>query len=304
MNFNKCNPVLPMKKIVILIIVIVALAGFSWYFRVDVENFIVRSFDKLFEIKESAVDPFVSQLEQIEKEISVPAPLRSQINAASSNLTRSGVIEWTNGERIKNNLSPLDENLELNQAAAAKAQDMFKNQYFEHVSPSGIGPGQLAETVGYNFITLGENLALGNYKDDQALVQAWMNSPEHRANILNSHFRQIGVAVVKGVFEGKTTWLAVQEFGTSLSSCPPQPDETIRAQISANENRLAQLSDAMGIDRQQINNLSKRDSNYNQLVAEYNNLVNQYNLLAGETKTMVEQYNVQVRAFNTCVQNF
>src|SRR6185369_15716694 len=117
-------------------------------------------------------------------------------------------------------LPALKENALLDKAAKKKLDDMFAQQYFEHINPQGKGPSDLAKSVGYDYIAIGENLALGNFKNDAELVQAWMDSPGHRANILNKQYTEIGVAVGQGTYEGKKTWLAVQEFGRPTSSCP------------------------------------------------------------------------------------
>ena len=112
------------------------LAGGLFYFRSDVLN-IYRSFP---EITESA--PQI--IGDLKKEISAPAPLRISVKKVSAVLTRAGVMNWTNVQRKENgNLPPLKENLVLNAAAEAKLKDMFRNQYFEHESPLGIGPGEL-----------------------------------------------------------------------------------------------------------------------------------------------------------------
>ena len=118
-------------------------------------------------------------------------------------LSQNDVIDLTNKARATyGSLPALKENSKLDFSAEKKLQDMFMKQYFEHVSPSGIGVGDLANQISYEYIVIGENLALGNFKDDQALVDAWMASPAHRANILNKHYTEIGVAVGKGTFEG------------------------------------------------------------------------------------------------------
>jgi len=114
--------------------------------------------------------------------------------------------------------------------------DIFEKQYFAHISPEGLGPSDLAEKSGYEYIMIAENLALGNFKDDNTLVNAWMDSPGHRANILNNRYTEIGVAVGKGFFSESNennkeeiateVWIAVQEFGLPLSSCP-KPEESL-----------------------------------------------------------------------------
>jgi len=153
---------------------------------------------------------------EVGKQILTSSPLN--IGGASNNvvLLQSKIIEETNFQRMLSSISPLQELKEsqlLNKAAAAKAQDMFKNQYFEHVSPSGVGPGDLAQNYGYEYILVGENLILGNFSSEKELVQDWMNSPGHRANILNNRFTEIGVAIIKGTYKGDTVWIGVQEFG-------------------------------------------------------------------------------------------
>ena len=96
---------------------------------------------------------------------------------------------------------------------------MFEKEYFEHKSPSGIGASDIAHDVGYEFILVGENIALGNFDGDEALVQAWMDSPGHRANILNKRYTEIGIAAEKGLYQGKMMWLAVQIFARPMSLC-------------------------------------------------------------------------------------
>ena len=129
-------------------------------------------------------------------------------------LVKRKIIEETNVQRKTNGLPALSENATLDEVAKSKAYDMFRNQYFDHVSPTGVGPEELAESLGYNYSFQGENLLMGNFISEKAMVQDWMNSPGHRANILNSHYTEIGVSVVKEKYKGKTVWIGVQEFGS------------------------------------------------------------------------------------------
>src|SRR3989344_7479541 len=275
------------------------LAGGLFYFRSDVLK-IYRSFP---EITESA--PQI--IGDLKKEISAPAPLRISVKKVSAVLTEPGVINWTNAQRKDNgNLPPLKENLILNAAAEAKLKDMFKNQYFEHVSPAGIGPGELVESAGYEYIASGENLALGNFDGDRDLVQAWMDSPGHRANILNMKYQEIGIAVGKGTFEGHETWLAVQEFGKPISACP-SPDENLKTNIDAYENKLEKFrtnADALKNEIESSEPRTKEErKEYNQKVDEYNVMVRQINSLIDELKVMIANYNSQVQGFNACAAN-
>lgn len=237
---------------------------------------------------------------EIEKQVSTPPPLQATEESEESFLTKEGVIEWTNAQRKNNGLAPLKENLKLDLSAKIKAQDMFANQYFAHESPSGTGVSDLAENAGYDFIMIGENLALGNFENDEVLVQAWMDSPGHRANILNENYQEIGVSVIKGIYEGRTTWMAVQHFGMPVSACP-QPDETLKAQIEENKIRADALQTELNILKNEIESARPRHKpDYNEKIDEYNNLVSQYNTLIAETKNIVAEYNLQVNSFNNC----
>lgn len=277
------------KKFIIIILIVIGVVGL----------FLIRNTltKKLAEIQKSG-DVIVGN---IKKDILAPPPLRAISESDQAYLTRNGVINWTNVQRTNVGLPSLAENYQLNAAAKLKVQDMFARQYFEHVSPTGGNIGTLLDGVGYAYIAVGENLALGNFKNDQALVQAWMDSPGHRANILNVRFKEIGVAVAKGMFEGHQTWLAVQAFALPLSACP-QADASLKSQINQLEVQVAQLKVSADMILAEMDTLSKgnnRDA-YNQKVREYNALVNQLNNFVAQLKESVAQYNEQVRVFNIC----
>ena len=257
-------------------------------------------FDFSKKLSESKVDIENTIIDEVKKEIFAPPPLRAKQEAAGANLTQGGVLSWTNENRKQNGLPALSANPALNLAAALKVNDMFGKQYFAHVSPSGLGPDHWVDEAGYKYVTIGENLALGNFKDDEELVRAWMDSPGHRANILNSRFTEIGVAVGEGVFEGKTTWLAVQVFGLPLSSCT-EPSQTLKSRIDLLESQIDSLEDKLAELKAKIESRNKRDPEYNQLVKEYNDLVAQYNGLIDEFKSLIGQYNGQVIEFNKCL---
>lgn len=240
-----------------------------------------------------------------EKKVSAPGPLKVVRDAVLGEnkfqLTKTGVINQTNNERITQGLSALSENLKLNASATEKVDDMFAKQYFEHVSPSGVGVDDLAQNVGYAYIVVGENLAMGNFKDDQALVTAWMNSPGHRANILNARFTEIGVSVKRGIFDGREVWLGVQEFGKPLSSCP-SIDPFLKQSIENNKQQTESLQISLNTLRQEIDSMQPKFGNeYNKKVDEYNSLIPSYNQLIEAARALVDNYNNQVRLFNECI---
>ncbi len=135
----------------------------------------------------------------------------------ASSISIDQVIEETNQERAKLGLVSLKYNEQLSEASLAKAQDMFSNQYWAHISPSGKEPWYFIKQAHYYYKVAGENLAR-DFDTTATMVDAWMNSPTHRANIVNPRYRDIGVAVVDGHLFGVETTLVVQMFGAVSST--------------------------------------------------------------------------------------
>lgn len=107
------------------------------------------------------------------------------------------VVDLVNNIRAQNGLSKLTENWELSRCARYKSQDMQNKGYFSHTSPTYGSPFDMMAAFGIQYRTAGENIAKG-YASAQAVVNGWMNSPGHKANILNASFTQIGVGYVSG----------------------------------------------------------------------------------------------------------
>ena len=274
----------------LIIFLLLAAAGYGFYVYRD------RILD-LPQIKQLTAD-----LKEIERQVSAPGPLRASQDSPISNLTAGGVIAWTNRARLDNGgLPALRGSTKLNAAATAKMKDMFAKQYFAHVGPDGKGPAHWVQSAGYDYIATGENLALGNFADDRELVTAWMNSPGHRANILGSSFQEIGVAVGRGVFEGKITWLAVQEFGKPISACPAV-SAALKNSVETNQKTLDQMQSELAVLRTELENTHpKRGEEYEAKVSEYNQLVAEYNPLVETTKDLINQFNAEISRFNACL---
>ena len=107
------------------------------------------------------------------------------------------VIRLVNGIRTENGLKPLTYDWELSRVARFKSQDMKDNRYFAHNSPVYGTPFQMMKSFGISYRSAGENIAKG-FATPQAVVNAWMNSPGHRANIFNAGYTRIGVGYVAG----------------------------------------------------------------------------------------------------------
>lgn len=144
--------------------------------------------------------------------------------ASNLPLVRAAVLCLVNQERAANGKSPLSANPQLEQAAEGHSQELVQDDYFAHVSPSGETPVERIRDTGYipspsvGYV-IGENLAWGTYNLDtpRAIVAAWIASPGHLANILESQYTETGIGVTPAVpaslAEGEPGGTYAQEFG-------------------------------------------------------------------------------------------
>jgi len=156
------------------------------------------------------------------------------------------LLAGTNTQRQALGLTPLTYNVTLAQAAAAKAQDMFKYDYWAHNSPEGKTPWSFIQQAGYKYTVAGENLAK-NFSTSQGVVDAWMASPTHRDNIVKPSYREIGFAIVNGVLNGEETTLVVQMFGageTVIANQEPVktvvPEKAAAVEINQSPSQLGE----------------------------------------------------------------
>lgn len=237
----------------------------------------------------------------------------------SDKLEASKIIYWTNKYRADEKLPALTNNDLLTSAAEKKVADMFTNQYFEHNSPNGITPSELVSSVGYNYKTTGENLALGDFKDEKDLVDAWMASPGHRANILNPEYTEIGVASSLGNFEDRTsTWISVQEFGRPLPNCT-KPSEELASDIDTKKSSYtATANEAQDLFNQANAKIAEGNSIYastgdssqaqpywnegESLRTQGQTKADVANAIQQEIDSLVNDYNTQVSTYNTCTK--
>lgn len=134
-----------------------------------------------------------------------PATSTNQQTGHSLNAFEKQVVELTNKERAKNGLPALKIDTELSKVARIKSNDMAKNKYFDHNSPTYGSPFDMMKKFGITYRSAGENIAMGQ-RSPEEVVKGWMNSPGHRANILNKSYTHIGV----GYVENGNYW--TQEF--------------------------------------------------------------------------------------------
>lgn len=148
--------------------------------------------------------------------VSKKTPFFSQVLGVATDISVEKLLTLTNEDRAKNNLSLLTINSQLSEAAQKKAAHMFQNNYWSHFAPDGTSPWDFIKQSGYSYEFAGENLAK-NFLFSQNVVDAWMDSPTHRANLLNKEYKEVGFAVVNGVLNGEDTTLVVQMFGSPIN---------------------------------------------------------------------------------------
>jgi len=136
---------------------------------------------------------------------------------ADNNLktTSSQLINLTNRYRINRGLKPLIPNARLTQAALNHGNDILAKGYFDHTSPDGRRFSDWIKDVNYKYFYVGENLAI-DFEDDNQAFRAWVDSPEHLANLEKPQYQEIGIATVRGKMKGRDTIVMVQLFGSRV----------------------------------------------------------------------------------------
>lgn len=154
-----------------------------------------------------------------------PGRLGDVLGYASA-ITPDEIVQLTNKKRSKAGLPALQYSPELAAAAFEKGQHMFAHQYWAHTAPDGTTPWVFIKNAGYSYQVAGENLAR-DFIISSEVVDAWVASPTHRANLMNSRYTDIGIAVINGPLEGIETTLVIQMFGK------PRVVEANRPQVQA-----------------------------------------------------------------------
>ncbi|MDB5204510.1 MAG: hypothetical protein JWP09_538 [Candidatus Taylorbacteria bacterium] len=137
-------------------------------------------------------------------------------NSFLASVFPNALVAFTNDVREGKNIAPLKENDTLAKAAQIKANDMAARGYFSHYTPEGLPPWTFISQAGYQYSHAGENLAV-NFVDSKDVVDAWVASPTHYANLIKDEYKEIGIATAEGNYQGKKTIFIVEFFGTPKS---------------------------------------------------------------------------------------
>lgn len=247
---------------------------------------------------------FVATLFALPAALVLPSSAPTASAEVALPITADGILLNTNAERYREGVPVLKQNEQLALMARRKLVDMFARQYFAHESPTGESAGDLAKAVGYEYMTVGENLALGGFTSSKDVVDAWMNSPGHRENILKPTYTEIGIAAARGTYEGRRVWIAVQEFGLPRTACP-KPSESLAARIENGEKLLALLKRIVEARRVMYETAARaRTSEAGARYEAYVRSVDLYNKHAATYRPLVREYNKNVEAGNTCIKKY
>lgn len=190
-----------MKKFLSLILSIITVVSILTITTAADTSYTVKAGDSMWKIA-VAHKVGLSELQNANPHIKNPALIypgqRLTIPSLDSAVTsyEEEVVRLVNIERRKGGLKELSHDWQLSRVARYKSEDMRANKYFSHTSPTYGSPFQMMKSFGISYKSAGENIARG-YATPEAVVKGWMNSPGHRANILNSGFTHIGVGYVK-----------------------------------------------------------------------------------------------------------
>ncbi len=173
-------------------------------------------------------------------------------------LTSHNVLMLVNNARKANQLNQLQESSVLDKAANDKADDMIKHNYFAHTSPQGVSPWHWFKVNNYDYEYAGENLAIG-FHDAVDQHNAWMNSPKHRENILNSNYQEIGIAIKEGVIDGQDTLITVQLFGKTAKKVAfvNNAENSLSSQKLTTNNKTQQVAGQISLSHNNFSNFLK-----------------------------------------------
>lgn len=141
--------------------------------------------------------------------------LNNTVHADDDKLSVNTILQLTNTERANLKLQTLEINESLTEIAESRLEDMKKNNYFGHKNNGSHGIKFFLEKTKYNYIIAGENLAI-NYFDNEEVMNAWMNSPTHKKNILKPIYRDMGISFDYIEINGTEKLVVVIIFGREI----------------------------------------------------------------------------------------
>lgn len=266
--------------------------------------------EKIFSIQEK-IQSLLLRTEQV----IIPEIKKSEHNTVSEsdlkNLQKEGIdmqkiLTHTNKYRELYGLQPLRFSPALTRSANKKADDMILYQYFSHNSPYDNQKdfSYFISQEKYSFLRVSENLAVGEFSNEKEIVDAWMSSPEHRANILLPDYKHIGASVKKGYYQGKVMYYIVQHFGIPKDACPSISNKIITEMKEIEQQAVYFKKESEKIEQEIIKNESLpqvTNRELQELIRQYNVTISSYNELVRKYEKITDQYNQQVDRLDKCL---
>lgn len=278
-------------------------------FSILVIGFIFYGY-RLFFVQKSNITNSISLAETVSysdlKEEVIIEDQETLNNNTDDIITQQNIFNAINKERGKMGLSILKQNKQLMLSASAKNEDMLTNQYFAHDSPidNKKNFAYFISQYKYNFIRVSENLAMGDFSSTSEVVNAWMNSSNHRSNILFQHYLETGISVKTGLMNGKKVILIVQHFGIPQAACPTVSEAII--QTMHNIEKKADIAKKQAdLLKDQVHTAEKQITQgytlIDVLIDKYNDSIRAYNQLVIEFQAITSEYNRQKNNYDICV---
>lgn len=161
--------------------------------------------------------------------ITLPAS-NSEVLGATTQTSNDELVELTNNARKAVGARELIVSNRLQAAAEAKVRDMLQRNYWSHTAPDGSPPWLFLQRAGYDYTRAGENLAR-DFRTSQGVMQGWLQSDEHRNNLLDNRFEEIGIATATGQLFGKQTTLVVAYYGVQQGSSMRVETDSERGEV-------------------------------------------------------------------------
>lgn len=199
MKTKKKDPSKAVVKVILAagVIAFAYLMLYAFYPKADTPIVVHHDWAPLVAAASPSTTPTSLPTQKAVKPVSNPAPIAKPVPADPYPDAREQLIEAINAQRVAAGIVPLTRNLELDASAQAKADAEVRLNFFAHNDPDGSSPWHYIAEAGYVATYEGENLSK-NYTPEQ-VVQAWLDSPTHRANILDPHYTQTGFAI-EGIY--------------------------------------------------------------------------------------------------------
>ena len=176
----------------------------------------------------------------------VIATLIPFFTASSLAVSGQNIASLTNAERDAAGIASLSWSGALASFAYAKLNHMCTNNYWAHTAPDGTSPWTFVSAAGYRYTHVAENLAR-SFSSDNAVISGWMNSPGHRANILNGAYKDIGVASKQCTIMGKSSTVVVAHYGATSAS--PKTETSMQQQKLSRKPQVKSVSDNKPVNK-------------------------------------------------------